>query len=140
MRGDLAELEALLAAGADAEAQDKEHGGTAFYWACDAGQLECAQALAAVGRRKQTWWIAEAMAPMTALMAAAEKGHATVVAWLLGESGATGNMLLEARDPDPPLGEGSTAFLFACFAGQLECAQVLAAWRDAPWRWRPARA
>jgi ankyrin repeat protein len=48
-RGDLVEVEALLAAGAETEARDEEHGSTAFLWACDAGQLECAQALAAAG-------------------------------------------------------------------------------------------
>ena len=47
-RGDLAELGALLATGVDTEVLD-EDGDTAFLCACDAGQLECAQALAAVG-------------------------------------------------------------------------------------------
>ena len=48
-RGDLAALDALLAAGADTEARDEVHGSTPFLWACDEGQLECAQALAAAG-------------------------------------------------------------------------------------------
>ena len=33
-RGDLAELEALFAAGADMEARDEEYGSTAFHYAC----------------------------------------------------------------------------------------------------------
>jgi ankyrin repeat protein len=91
-RGELAELEALLAAGADTEARDAENGRTAFLRACIMGQLECAQALAAAGCDVA----AASSIGSTALMAAANKGHAAVVAWLLGEGGAAGT--LETRD------------------------------------------
>ena len=121
-RGDLAELEALLAAGADMEARDEEDGATAFHWACNSGRLECARALAAAGCDVA----AASTEGGTALMLAANKGHPAVVAWLLGEGGAA--EMMEARDKD-----GDTAFLEACGCdeglteGQLKCAQALMA-------------
>jgi ankyrin repeat protein len=120
-RGDLAELEALLAAGADMEARDEQNGNTAFLWACDAGQLECAQALAAAGCDAAATNFGGGMGTTTALMFAASKGQTAVVAWLLGEGGAAG--MLEARDEETL----SPDILWACAYGQLECARALAA-------------
>jgi ankyrin repeat protein len=111
-RGNLAELGALLATGADTEVLD-EDGDTAFLCTCDAGQLECAQALAAVGCDTA----AMSGVDTTGLLFAAREGHAALVAWLLGEGGAAG--MLEARDE-----YGDTAFLVACNHRDLECAQV----------------
>jgi ankyrin repeat protein len=117
-RGDLAELGALLAAGADTEARDEEHRSTAFLWACYGGQLDCAQALVAAGCNAAA--MSGADTTEVALMFAAREGHLAVVAWLLGEDGAAG--VLEAGDQS-----GDTAFLGACYRGHLECAQALAA-------------
>jgi ankyrin repeat protein len=121
-RGDLAELEALLTAGADTEARGEEHGSTAFLLACAAGRLECAQALAAAGCDVAASSSLYPQGPQgtTALIFAAHEGHAAVLAWLLGEGGSAGT--LEARNED-----GDTAFLLACDRGQLECGQALAA-------------
>jgi ankyrin repeat protein len=100
----------------DIEARDEMNGSTAFHFACERGQLDCAQALAAAGCDVA----AAGSKSNTALMLAAGEGHAVVVAWLLGEGGAAGT--LEARNE-----EGDTAFIFACNNGQLACAQALAA-------------
>jgi hypothetical protein len=100
------------------EARD-EDGHTPFLCACNIGQLECAQALAAAGCDVA----AAGSEGDTALTRAVVEGHAAVVAWLLGEGGAAGT--LEALDEN-----GVTAFLRACGGargGQLECAQALAA-------------
>jgi ankyrin repeat protein len=114
-RGNLAELEALLAAGADIEVVDEGNGSTAFLWACAERRLECAQALAAAGCDVA----AASSHGNTALMFAANRGHAAVVAWLLGEVEAAGT--LEARNDS-----GDTAFLIACAEGRLGCALALA--------------
>ena len=92
-----------------------ENGDTAFIWACDRGKLECAQALAAAGCDMA----AASNTGHTALTAAAGRGRASVVVWMLGDGGVAG--MMEARTEN-----GDTAFLWACFMGQLECAQALA--------------
>ena len=105
-------LQTLLDSGrVDLEVRE-EHGYTAFLQACDSGLVESMKALIAAG----CITAAESNHGLTGLAATAMNGETAALQVLLDSGQDSVN--LEAR---------SGAFLVACYAGRLECMQVLIA-------------
>ena len=114
--GVAAAVRAVLAAGwCELEART-EQGSTAFLSACYKGRVECMQVLVEGGCNTAAKNNA-GLNNTNALMLAACSGVAAAVRAAL----VTGWCELEARSDD-----GSTAFLWACYKGNVECMQVLA--------------
>lgn len=102
--GQLSAVQALLAQGADLEAQEKTSGWTPLIWMAAKGHSEGVRFLCARGARKE----ARGRDGLTALMAAARWGKQDAVAALV-EAGAQ----VDARD-----GNGWTALMWASLKGQ----------------------
>src|SRR5690606_9511977 len=79
MRGDLQEVRALLAAGADVNVAQGD-GMTALHWAAELGDVEMAKMLIAAGANVRA---VTRIGEFTPLHVAAEGGHADVAAALL---------------------------------------------------------
>ena len=111
--GDVTELRAVLARGADVDMDARtKHGDTPFILACDRGHMKCAEALLDAGCDAA----ATTNNGCTGLMLAAHNGLLALVERLLA-SGAE----LEARN------KHGTAFHFACDHGQAACGHPQAA-------------
>ncbi len=119
-RGDIAELAALLADGADIDARDK-HGQTAVMLAAAAGDARVVEFLAVHGADLDH----TAKYGLSAVMLAALRGHAAVVGVLVG-AGAN----LELRGTGAPGFAGQTAFDLAVARGD----EVSAGWLAPPRR------
>ncbi len=111
-KGDLARVNALIAAKADVNAQHK-NGGTALMWASSKGHIEVVRALLAA---KADVNARDGMGE-TALMKASFKGHVEVVRTLL-----TAKADVNAKDKD-----GSTALMWASVGGNIEVVRTLLA-------------
>lgn len=115
-RGDVAELAALLAGGADIDARDA-HGQTAVMLAAAAGDARVVEFLAVHGADLDH----TAKYRLSAVMLAALRGHAAVVGVLVG-AGAN----LELRGTGAPGFAGKTAFDLASARGDEASARWLA--------------